>query len=49
MTDMNMTGSASISEHTEVEQREGAIRTALFLLASSLILSILSYLHYVWQ
>lgn len=53
---MNMTGNymdtasnASIPEPMEAERREGAIRTALFLLASSLVLPLLHYVLYMWQ
>ncbi len=44
---MNIIGSAGIPEPTDAERREGAIRTALFVLASSLILPILTCLHYL--
>jgi len=47
--DMDIASSASIPESTEAERREGAIRTALFLLASSLVLPVLQYLPYLWQ
>ena len=42
-----MSASYGISEPTDAERREGAIGTALFVLASSLILPILTYLHYL--
>lgn len=43
-----MSVSSSIPGPTDAERREGAIRTALFVLASSLILPVLSYLGYLW-
>jgi hypothetical protein len=46
---MDMASSASVTEPTEAERREGAIRTALFLLAFSLVLPMLHYLPYFWQ
>ncbi len=42
-----MSVSSSIPGPADAERREGAIRTALFVLASSLILPILTYLHYL--
>ena len=39
----------NITEPVEAERREGAIRTALFVLASSLVLPMLHYLPYLWQ
>jgi hypothetical protein len=46
---LDTTSSASITEPVEAERREGAIRTALFVLASSLVLPMLHYLPYLWQ
>ncbi len=42
-----MSASSGIFGPTDAERREGAIRTALFVLASSLILPLLTYLHYL--
>lgn len=46
---MDTTSSASIPEPMEAERREGAIRTALFVLASSLVLPMLHHVLYLWQ